>query len=240
MPGERETPLFRTMSTERIILSAPMERRRGMWRWKAWLLAAFAFAAAALVVAAFFVEWRYRGRIVPTAGAPPAPVALVFGAGLERGGMPSAVLRQRLDTAVALYRRGTVKKLLLSGDNTDRYHDETLSMRRYVLALGLPEKDVVADHAGVSTYDSCFRARDVFRVRKAILVTQDFHLPRALFVANSLGIESWGVAADAPADWTRRYALRELVARAMAVVLVIARPPARVVGPSDPVSEGRG
>jgi SanA protein len=217
-----------------------MERWSIVRRWKAWLLATLALAAAGLVLAAFYVEWRYRGRIVPPAGAPPAPVALVFGAGLERGGTPSPVLRQRLDAAVALYRRGTVKKLLVSGDNTDRYHDETLSMRRYVLALGLPEKDVVADHAGVSTYDSCFRARDVFRVRRAILVTQDFHLPRALYIANSLGIESWGVAADAPADWTRRYAVRELVARAMAVVLVIARPAARVASPSDPVSDGRG
>ncbi|HYX92946.1 MAG TPA: ElyC/SanA/YdcF family protein, partial [Myxococcaceae bacterium] len=168
-----------------------MQRRTELRRWNGWLLAAVAFAAGALVAAAVFVEWRYRGRIVSPAGAPQAPVALVFGAGLERGGTPSAVLRQRLDTAVALYRRGTVKKVLVSGDNTDRYHDETLSMRRYVLALGMPEQDVVADHAGVSTYDSCFRARDVFQVRRAILVTQDFHLPRALFIANSLGIESW-------------------------------------------------
>ena len=211
-----------------------------MRRWNRRLLAVAALAVAVLVAAAFFVEWRYRDRIVSAAAAPPAPVALVFGAGLERGGTPSPILRQRLDAAVGLYRRGTVKKLLVSGDNTDRYHDETLSMRRYVLALGLPERDVVADHAGVSTYDSCFRARDVFRVRRAILVTQDFHLPRALFIANSLGIESWGVAADAPANWTRRYALRELVARAMAMVLVIARPTARVPGPSDPVSESRG
>lgn len=217
-----------------------MKRPSRVWRWRRWLLGAFVLAAGGLVAAAFFVEWRYRGRIVSSAGAPTAPVALVFGAGLERGGIPSPILRQRLDAAANLYRQGKVKKLLVSGDNTDRYHDETASMRRYLLGVGLPEYDVLADDAGVSTYDSCFRARDVFRVRSAILVTQDFHLPRALFIANSLGIESWGVAADAPADWTRRYAPRELVARAMAVLLVIARPPARVAGPVQPISEGRG
>jgi vancomycin permeability regulator SanA len=217
-----------------------MQRPGTKWRWRRRLLAVLGLTAAVLLAAAFFVELRYRRRIVPTAGAPDAPVALVFGAGLGRGGTPSPVLRQRLDAAVALYRVGKVKKLLVSGDNTDRYHDETASMRRYVIALGLPEADVVGDDAGVSTYDSCFRAREVFRVRRAILVTQDFHLPRALFIANSLGIESWGVAADAPADWTRRYRIRELLARAMAVPLVIARPPARVPGPAPERGDIRG
>ena len=204
------------------------------------MIAAVALTAVVLLAQAFFVELRYRRRIVGSEGAPEAPVALVFGAGLERGGTPSPILRQRLDAAVALYRIGKVKKLLVSGDNTDRYHDETASMRHYLLALGLPQSDVLGDHAGVSTYDSCFRAREVFQVRRAILVTQDFHLPRALFIANSLGIESWGVAADAPADWTRRYRLRELLARAMAVPLVLARPPARVLGPSAGAGNIRG
>jgi SanA protein len=204
------------------------------------VIAAVALTALVLLASAFFVELRYRQRIVGSEGAPEAPVALVFGAGLERGGTPSPILRQRLDAAVALYRIGKVKKLLVSGDNTDRYHDETASMRHYLLALGLPQSDVLGDHAGVSTYDSCFRAREVFQVRRAILVTQDFHLPRALFIANSLGIESWGVAADAPADWTRRYRLRELLARAMAVPLVLARPPARVLDPPAGAGNIRG
>jgi vancomycin permeability regulator SanA len=197
------------------------------WRWPFRLLL---LALVAALSCAFYVEFRYRQRIVSPPNVPDAPVALVFGAGLSRGGIPSPVLRQRLDAAIGLYRMGKVKSLLVSGDNTDRYHDETASMRKYVLGQGLPASDVIGDDAGVSTYDSCLRGREVFGVRRAILVTQDFHLPRALFIANSLGIDAWGIPADAPVNRAHRYRFRELVARALAVPLVLARPPARIAG----------
>lgn len=199
--------------------------RRGLWGLAAALLAPVALAG--------FAELRYRERIVPADRAPEAPIALVFGAGLTRGGAPSPVLRQRLDRAIALYREGRVQKLLVSGDNTDRYHDETASMRRYLLQKGLPPGDVLGDDAGVSTYDSVFRARSVFGVGRAILVTQDFHLPRAVYVANALGIDAWGVPAEETPSRARRYGLRELFARAMAVPLVLWRP-----APRFPAGEG--
>lgn len=205
--------------------------RKGRWarRW-----AALGLSGLLLVLgASFYVELRYSHRIRPLAQVPAAPVALVFGAGLAPGGVPSQVLGQRLDAAVALYRAGKVQKLLVSGDNTDPYHDETKAMRRYALDRGVPPKDVVGDWAGVSTYDSCYRAHAIFGVDRATLVTQDFHLPRALFLANSLGMDAWGVPADAKARRASRYRLREVLARAAAAFEVVLRPRPQLLGPKE-------
>lgn len=167
-----------------------------------------------------YVEHRYADRIRPRAEVPRAPVALVYGAGLARGGKPSPVLAQRLDAALALYRAGTVGTLLLSGDNSDRFHDETRAMVRYVRERGVPAEAIQEDTAGLSTYDSSVRAHGVFGVRQAVLVTQRFHLTRALYIANSVGIDAWGVAADEGKPSTRRYALRETLSRVLALVMV--------------------
>ena len=176
--------------------------------------------AACVTAASLYVEHRYRDRILPRAQAPAAPVALVYGAGLAPGGVPSPVLAQRLDAALALYHAGTVRGLLLSGDNSDRFHDETRAMSRYARERGVPASAIQEDTAGLSTYDSSVRARSVFGVRRALLVTQRFHLTRALFIANSVGIEAWGVAADEGSVRTSRYALREALSRVRALLMV--------------------
>lgn len=176
--------------------------------------------AAATLALSFYVEWRYDARIVRAEEAPEAPVALVFGAGLAQGA-PSPVLAERLDAAYALWRAGKVERVLVSGDNAERYHDETLAMRRYLLRRGLPEDALQADLGGLSTYDSCVRARRHFGVQRALLVTQRFHLPRALFIANSVGLDAWGVPADAGRRGTRRYAVRELLSRPLALLMVL-------------------
>lgn len=175
--------------------------------------------------ASFFVEFRYRSRLKNVASAPRAPVALVFGAGLAAQGVPSAVLAERLDAAVALFRDEKVSRLLLSGDNSDRYHDETGAMRRYVLARGVPESALSLDWAGVSTYDSVVRAKALFGVEEALLVTQRFHLPRALFIANSIGVDAHGVVADRTERQGSQYALRELVSRPLALAQVLTNAP---------------
>lgn len=211
-------------------------RRRGQhggWLRKA--IGAVLSAALCVLGASVFVEYRHRGRLSDLSSLPNAPVAIVFGAGLTSGGEPSRVLSQRVDAAIELYRAKKVQKLLVSGDNTDRYHDETRAMRRYALERGIPADDLVGDDAGVSTYDTLLRARDVFKVEEAILVTQRFHLPRALFVANALGVDAWGFPADATREHVWRYEFRELLARAAAVPLVIFEPPARVQSPPQPI-----
>jgi SanA protein len=126
----------------------------------------------------------------------PEKVAIVFGAGLRRDGSPTAILRDRVETAVGLYREGKAEKLLMSGDNRVVDYNEPESMRQYALSLGVPDEAIVLDYAGRRTYDTCYRARAIFGVETAILVTQKFHMSRALFTCNALGLKSVGVEAD--------------------------------------------
>lgn len=127
---------------------------------------------------------------------PQRPVGIVFGAGLWWDGSPSPVLRDRVATAAQLYFSGKVKKILMSGDNRFLDYNEPGAMRAYALGLGVPETDIVLDYAGRRTYDTCYRARAIFGVQEAILVTQGFHLPRALYTCNQLGVQAIGVSAD--------------------------------------------
>jgi SanA protein len=207
--------------------------RRGLWTG-----GAGALAVVLVLALSQLVQESYAHRIVPLQEAPKAPVALVFGAGLAPGGVPSAVLAQRLDAAIALWRAGKAEALLVSGDNSDRFHDETQAMRRYVLERGVPPEAVLGDASGLSTYDSCVRAHSVFGARRALLVTQRFHLTRALFIANSVGLDAWGVAADEGRPTTRRYLVRETLSRVLALAMVLLRvePASTRAEPSAPAA----
>jgi len=141
-------------------------------------------------------RWYAGSRLYNPQSAPQDRVAIVFGAGLWRDGSPSPVLRDRVATAAGLYFSGKVEKLLMSGDNTSVHHDEPGAMRDFALSLGVPDEDVVLDYAGRRTYDTCYRAREIFNISSAILVTQAFHLPRALYTCNMLGVKAVGVPAD--------------------------------------------
>ncbi len=203
-----------------------------------WTGGAAALAVVLVLALSHLVQRSYSHRIVPLREAPRAPVALVFGAGLAPGGVPSAVLAQRLDAAIALWHEGKAGALLVSGDNSDRFHDETQAMRRYVLARGVPPEAVLGDASGLSTYDSCVRAHTVFGAKRALLVTQRFHLTRALFIANSVGLDAWGVAADEGRPPTRRYLVRETLSRVLALAMVLLRvePATTAAEPSAPAA----
>ena len=144
----------------------------------------------------------------------PADCALVPGALVYGSGQLSWVLRDRVDYAIALYDDGKVNKLLLTGDHGQKDYDEVNAMKDYAVAQGVPEDDIFLDHAGFSTYESMYRARDVFRASRVIVVTQAFHLSRAVYDARRLGLDAEGVASN-----PRRYAnetkdaLRESLAR---------------------------
>lgn len=125
-----------------------------------------------------------------------APAAVVFGAGLRRDGTPTLVLEDRVETAVELYRAGKVKKILMSGDNRFITYNEPAAMRAYAIGLGVPDEDIVLDYAGRSTYDTCYRAKEIFGLNQTILVTQSFHLPRAIYTCRMLGLDASGVVAD--------------------------------------------
>lgn len=192
-------------------------------------------ACIAVTATSVYVGLTGSQFIVPLLQAPQAKVAIVFGAGLHARAQPSPVLAERLDMAIALYRAGKVQKLLLSGDNSDRSHDETRAMRRYVIDRGIPAADAVGDFAGLSTYDTCYRARSIFGVNQALLVTQRFHLPRALYIARGLSIEAWGVAADEAHPRLQTYVWREFFSRALAFVTVAIKPQPRIGGAPLPI-----
>ncbi|GAA3152115.1 ElyC/SanA/YdcF family protein [Planomonospora alba] len=153
-----------------------------------------------------------------TAGVPRAPVALVLGAAVH-GGRPSPMLARRLDIAAELYRAGRVRALLLSGDNGRTGYDEPSVMRDYLIARGVPGRVLVLDYAGFDTWDSCVRARDVFGATRLTVVTQVFHLPRAVALCRTAGLEASGVGDDSSRRWagtTYAYAVREFGAAAKA------------------------
>jgi SanA protein len=123
---------------------------------------------------------------------PQTRAALVLGASVVRG-KPSPVLEERAHTAVALYMMGKVSKILVTGDNGALTHDEVTPVRKYLTDAGVRDEDIFLDHAGFDTYSSMYRARDVFQADSITIVTQDFHIPRAVFVARRLGIQAYGV-----------------------------------------------
>ncbi|MEK6223060.1 MAG: YdcF family protein, partial [Chloroflexota bacterium] len=146
--------------------------------------------------------------------APQGQVAIVFGAAINRHGGPSTVLRDRLDAAVQLYHDGKISKLLMTGS-----HLETGAMQAYAIGSGIPDNRIMVDLGGLRTYDSCYRARNTFGIRNAILITQAYHLPRALYVCTQMGIKSQGVFAresrywrGATTIWQTRETLATLVA----------------------------
>lgn len=158
---------------------------------------------------------RIKDSITEVAVENPPRVAIVLGAKVWETGDPSNVLYDRIVTAVELYRAGRVRKILMSGDNPSADYDEPTAMKLTAVKLGIPENDVILDFAGRRTYDTCYRAKEIFDVRKAIIVTQEFHQARALYLCNNLGVDSLGVTAN-----RRRYegenywAVREFFSRA--------------------------
>jgi SanA protein len=169
---------------------------------------------------------------------PDAPVALVLGAGLNRDGTAGVVLRDRVETAAHLYFNGKVEKLLMSGDNTTEYYNEPAAMLEHALSLGIPEEDIILDYAGRRTYDSCYRAREIFGLNELIVVTQAFHLPRAVYLCSSFDIQTIGVPAD-DANYNRSsyvyWWVREIFASIKAYWDVLILHPEPILGKPEPI-----
>lgn len=181
-------------------------------------------------------------RIYSIAEVPTAPVAIVFGAGLTRSGNPSAILRDRVETAAELYHAGKVQKLLMSGDNRFVDYNEPGAMREYALSLGVADEDIVLDFAGRRTYDTCYRARHIFGIQEAMLVTQSFHITRAVYTCNNLGVTANGVPSDVRRYGRRSYTfwtIREIPATTVAMWEVWISRPLPVLGKPEPIFAGK-
>ncbi len=143
-----------------------------------------------------------------------ADCAIVLGCGIEDSETPSKMLKDRLDVGIELYRQGIVPKILLSGDNGQEYHNEIHVMLKYTKDAGVPEEDIFCDHAGFSTYDSMYRTGSIFEAKKVIVVTQEYHQYRALYIGNKLGLDVIGVASDQKTYFGQNYReMREILAR---------------------------
>lgn len=184
-----------------------------------------------------FICLSTRGKICDTAEVDfeDADCILVLGAGVRDDGSPSHMLEDRLLTGIALYKNSTCDTLLMSGDHGREGYDEVNTMKSFAVANGVDADRIFMDHAGFSTYDSLYRARDVFGAKKVIIVTQEYHLYRALAIADSLGLEAVGVPAD-----LRTYSgqmsreVREIAARVKDFFYIIFKPDPVYLG--EPIS----
>jgi SanA protein len=202
------------------------------------LLVLAALGLLILIISRLVIGLYARSKIYTTSDVPARRVAIVFGAGLWRDGTATPVLIDRVTTAANLYLTGKAEKLLMSGDNRFVNYNEPAVMRELALSLGIPEQAIVLDYAGRRTYDTCYRAKAIFGVTGAILVTQSFHLPRAIYLCSQLGVDSLGVQADLRLyrNSSRLYwNLRELFATVAALWDVNIGHPVPVLGDPEPL-----
>lgn len=188
----------------------------------------------------FYIKKTTDSRIISSESAAKledVDCILVLGAGVKSDKTPSLMLGERLDSGISLYQSGASSKLLMSGDHRQDNYNEVQVMKDYAIDAGVPSSDIFMDHAGVSTYDSVYRTKEIFQAKKVIIVSQEYHLYRALYLAKSLGIEAYGVAAD-----TQRYKgqawrdFREVLARDKDFFTAIIKPKPEVLGNTIPVN----
>lgn len=204
-----------------------------------WLIAAalvllsIPVAISAYVCAA--VEDRiYSADEVEALGA---DAILVLGARVWDSGEPSGILKDRLNAGISAYEAGASDRLLVSGDHGTEEYDEVNAMKTFALEAGVPSENIFMDHAGFSTYESLYRARDVFRVRSVVIVTQRYHLYRALYIAERLGLNAYGVAADVGRYHDMpRFEVREILARCKDFFFTIFMPPPTYLGAAIPIA----
>jgi len=200
-------------------------------RWL-WLLLLPLLPAGAMFLIYQEVESHKNSIYANVANVPEMPAAIVFGAGIN-----SLEFRDRIDTAVSLYKQGKVSKLLMTGDNRYMNYNEPIAMKKAAVQRGVPERDITCDYAGFRTYDSLYRARDIFGLKQAILVSQRYHLPRAIFLAQSLGLEVVGVdaAVRSYGAWQNWYDIREIAASEAAWLDVVMKRKPKFLGKKEPL-----
>ena len=218
-----------------------MRKKQGVWKRVLLVLVCLGIAGGGLVLGInTYIKKTAETRIITQEAA--AALAnvdciLVLGCGVREDGSPSHMLEDRLKQGVVLYDLEASPKLLMSGDHGRVDYNEVGTMKQYALNAEIPSEDVFMDHAGFSTYESLYRAKEIFGVKKLIVVSQEYHLYRALYIAERMGLEAYGVAADYRTYWgqTARES-REILARAKDFVNTIFWPEPTFLGEAIPVS----
>lgn len=166
-----------------------------------------------------------------------ADCILVLGAGLKPDGTPNSMLEDRLIVALSLYQDGVAPKLLLSGDHGQKDYDEVNAMKKYMLNHGVPSEDIFLDHAGFSTYESMYRAKDIFEINTVIVVTQKYHEYRSLYIAKKLGYQAYGVSSDPGTYGGQEFReIREIIARNKDFFKLLIKPHPTYLGEAIPIS----
>lgn len=206
------------------------------------LLSKIRWVISAILVAIILINFRVNSirniySFSEIGKAPDAEVALVLGAKVYNDGRLSDMLRDRADTAIDLYNAGKVNKILASGDHGTPEYDEANAVKDYLLEKGVKAEDIFLDHAGFDTYDSLYRAKEIFQASSVAIVSQNFHLPRAVYISRGLGLETYGVSADRHLYGnTKNYMLREIFADVKAFWDVNLSVKPKFLGPAIPLS----
>jgi SanA protein len=198
----------------------------------------------AVLLGLFLINWQVgsysNNKIYRSANDVPSEnrIAIVLGAGVKEGGKLTDALFDRVTTAVELYKAGKVKKIVMSGDNPNPQYDEPTAMKAEVVRQGVPENDVVLDFAGRRTYDTCYRAKEIFEIKKAVIVTQEFHLPRSIYLCQNMEIDSIGIVANRRNYLAENYwAFREFFSVASAWFEMNFIPFEPIKGNKEPIGE---
>lgn len=178
----------------------------------------------------FYVKQSTKNQIINISEIKDIDAIVVLGASVKKDGNLSLMLKERLDTSFEIY-NSTNSKIIMSGDHTKKYYDEVTAMKNYAIENGIDSNIIYLDHAGISTYDSIYRMKHIFKLNKIVIVTQEYHLYRALYIANKLGIEAYGIDATKVRYTGQLYRdLREILARNKDFFKCIFKPKATYLG----------
>ena len=160
------------------------------------LIAIIVLIAVATIIINQYVKNSTKSNIVEARDLKEIEVILILGCKVMPNGEPSYMLKDRLDKGIELYRNNVAPKIIVSGDNGQVQYDEVNPMKNYLINNGIPSEDIFMDHAGFSTYDSMYRAKEIFGVNKVVVVTQKYHLYRAIYIGKTVGMEVYGISAE--------------------------------------------
>ncbi len=199
-----------------------------------WLIFAAVIMTLTVVGINLYIVIKEKSRMISLEEASDfeADCIVVLGAGIRDDGSPTWMLEDRIKIGDKLYQNHAADKIIMSGDHGRENHDEVNTMKKYAINEGIPSEDIFMDHAGFETYDSLYRARDIFGAKKVIIVTQEYHLYRALYIADRLGMEARGVTADLR-FYSKKMAywkFREYLARVKSFIKCIVQPEPKYLG----------
>lgn len=209
-------------------------------------LTGFILAAGAILSAVFLINFHINSESKPyilsnAESSPKVQAVLVLGAKVYSDGRMSPMLEDRAATALQFYRKGMAEKFLVSGDHGTKGYDEANAVKSYLVENGVDGDDIFLDYAGFDTYDSLYRAREIFKVQSAVIATQNFHLPRAVYIGRALGIQVWGISADRQSYMNVEYnQTRELLSKIKAFLDVNLHSKPKFLGEPIPITgDGR-